>query len=83
MVGRLQVVRDRIQARYGRQHLLTTSGQAATAAVNILRIGLEDLSRQDGTGISYPMHSSERATAPNPDLLEHAIATKSDGDGID
>jgi hypothetical protein len=83
MVGRLQVVRDRIQARFGRQHLLAKSGQAATASVNVLRIGLEDLSQQDGFGIAYPVANPERATTPNPDLQEHAIATRSEGEGID
>ena len=81
MVGRLQTIRDRIQARYGRQHSLFKSGHAAASAVNVLRIGLEDLSQQDGSGVTYPVGGM--ATAPNPALLGHAMATPSEGDGID
>ena len=85
MVGRLQLVRDRVRSRYGRQHALSRGGQAAMEAVNQLRIGLDDLARQDfpEMGISYPMTIRTLSGMPDLDLMGHAIAAASESEGVD
>jgi len=54
-------------------------------AVNQLRIGLDDLARQDfpEMGISYPMTIRTLSGMPDLDLMGHAIAAASESEGVD
>jgi hypothetical protein len=84
MVGRLKIVRDLLQSRYGRQHPLSKNGQSAVSTVNLLRTELDDLAQRDfaGAGISYPVGPSGNVR-PDPALLGHAVATPSESEGVD
>lgn len=83
LVGRLTTIRDLLASRYGKQHLLTRNGKAAVAAVSILRADLDNAAQQEfpGAGVTYPVQLN--STTPDPTLMQHAMATPSESDGID
>jgi len=78
--GTLRVVHGLIVQRYGKRSSITKLADAAVGSTGTLRAELGALAQADHpeAGITYP---SGPSTAPDPELLDHAIGLPGDGVG--